>query len=206
MKKIIILIICILMTVINTIAQTSLPKDFSDLMVRANMEFIQPDSFVTTSVIHNKQVLYEYAVKHRFKHFEIRYSIRPLDEQMKIYMAKKNNKQGDIFNDPNTLFLAYFYAVVSNISNNNPVIGYNLLNKDAVKKEFNADWGAEKFVELNKQFGQDYKYCLVVTLHKNDFGDAYCFYLSDNKENFASLLQRSFHSLKFKNLSNVDYH
>jgi hypothetical protein len=52
--------------------------------------------------------------------------------------------------------------------------------------------------EVGKEFGQYYKYCLLITIHKDNVGDAYCFYLTNTQEGFTKNLQASFHSLKFK--------
>jgi hypothetical protein len=51
---------------------------------------------------------------------------------------------------------------------------------------------------VGKEFGQNYKYCMLVALHKSNIGDAYYFYLSDTKDDFNNNMDPAFHSLKFK--------
>ena len=57
-------------------------------------------------------------------------------------------------------------------------VEYNIqaFDKDAVKNEFNADWGATTFVELNSGFGKGFKYFMIVMIHKDDVADAYYSY------------------------------
>lgn len=176
----------------------SLPTEFSELLDRAQMSFETPEGMVYTKPIPNPQMNYEYAVKMPKKKFEVRYAIRPLDTYVKEYEEfLRNKKDGDIMVEPNKLHSALMQATVMNISGGQlPEISE--FDSKAVKKEFNADWGAVAFVQAGKEFGQKYKYCLVVALHKDNIGNAYYFYLSDRNDNISELMIPAFHSLKFK--------
>ena len=74
---------------------------------------------------------------------------------------------------------------------------YSVFDSASVKNEFNADWGATSFVDLKSEFGKGYKYCMMVTIHKDDVADIYYFYLSNTKENFSNNMNAFFYSLKF---------
>jgi hypothetical protein len=184
-----------LFLVLTSFSSDNLPKEFTDLLARANLTFTRPTDLIETNCIENRQMNYEYALKHPNKSFEVRYAIRPMDWKLENY-----KKEGGIH--PNKVSVSLFQATLLNIgidgtaSGQLPGIGY--FDSTAVKKEFNADWGASAFVNIGKQFGQDYKYCLAVTIHKNFVGDAYFFYVSDNKDEISKLMDPSFHSLKFK--------
>ncbi|WP_169817148.1 hypothetical protein [Flavobacterium glycines] len=52
-------------------------------------------------------------------------------------------------------------------------------------------------VEPRKEFGQDYKYCMIIAIHKDDAADAYYFYLADDQQTLKEQMQAVFHSLKF---------
>jgi hypothetical protein len=39
---------------------------------------------------------------------------------------------------------------------------------------------------------------MIVAIHKDNFADAYFFYLSDTMDGFDELMNLAFHSLKFK--------
>src|SRR4029078_4003442 len=130
-----------------------------------------------TDPIENRQMNYEYALISKSKDFEVRYAIRPMDNFIKEYNEReKNKKPGEINIHPNKFYAQTFQATVLNISGGQ-LPESTTFDKDAVKSEFNADWGATTTVELGKEFGQDYKYCMVVAIHKDNVGEAYYFYL-----------------------------
>lgn len=178
--------------------QERLPKIFVKLLERGKIAFIRPDSLVETPIVENDQMNYEYALKFPEKNFEVRYAIRPLDIIIKDYQSSvKKKKDGDIILHPNKYYSASFQATLLNISGGQlPEIA--TFDSGAVKEEFNADWGATTFVEVDGEFGQSYKYCIVVALHKDDRADAYIFFLSDTKIDFEKNMENAFHSLRFK--------
>lgn len=188
----------LLTLVLMSFSADNLPKKFSDLLDRAQMTFIAPEGLKSTRIIENRQMNYEYALKYPATDFEVRYAVRPLDYLLKDYEQKeKNKKPGDINIHPNKFYNTSLQATILNISGGQmPEI--KAFDKHAVKQEFNADWGALAFFETGKEFGQDYKYCLVVAIHKDDVADAYFFYLAKSQDRFDELMQPAFHSLKFK--------
>ena len=198
MNKIKFATIGLLFLTLTSFASNNLPKEFSDLLVRTGLTFQKVSGLIDTKIIKNDQMNYEYAIKYPNKRFEIRYAIRPLDRLLNEYrLNQKNKKKGDILINPNTRYYTLFQAIILNISGGKlPEI--RIFEKAAVKEEFNADWGATTFVELGKEFGQNYKYCMVLALHKNNLGDAYIFYLSDSTVGFNDLVDPYFYSLRFK--------
>jgi hypothetical protein len=177
----------------------SLPssKKFNDLLNEAKMNFSKPKGFEETIVIVNKQQNYDYAIKSSTSPFEIRYIIKPLGNLYKEYERKeKTRKPGEANLNPNTFHATILQSTIYNISGGTADIIE--MDKQLAKKEFNADWAATAFVMLDKEFGQDYKFCLVSALHKDNVGDAYCFYIANTKETLDSLAQPAFHGLKFK--------
>jgi hypothetical protein len=184
--------------ILTSFTSDNLPKKFTDLLEKAEMTFDQPSEYSQTQPIENLQMNYDYALINDAKDFEIRYAIKPLDEMLKNYNEReKNKKSGDMNINPNKLYAAFFQAIVFNVSGGK-MAKISEFNPEEVKKEFNADRGAITMVEVGKEFGQNYKYCFLVTIHKDDVGDAYCFYLSNTKEGIAKNMQASFHSLRFK--------
>jgi hypothetical protein len=176
----------------------NLPTDFQALLTRAQMTFDAPPKLVMQQCIENRQMNYEYALKHPKKKFEIRYAIRPLDIQIEKHKEwEKNKKPGDISIHPNKLYNPMLQATLLNISGGQ-LPDINAFGKAAVAKEFNADWGATAFASLDKEFGQDYKYCLVVALHKDNVADAYIFYLANDRNVILKNMEPAFHALRFK--------
>jgi hypothetical protein len=198
MNKIRLATIGLLFFTLTSFKSDNLPKEFTDLLIRAGLTFQQVQGLEEIKTIQNRQMNYEYAIKYPNKKFEVRYAIRPLDNILNDYREKEKNKnKGDININPNKLYSSLFQATILNISGGKlPEI--TTFEKDAVKEEFNADWGATTFVELGREFGQDYKYCMIVAIHKDNLGDAYIFYLSDSKVGFNELVDPAFYSLRFK--------
>jgi len=156
---------------------------------------------VETDCIQNNQMNYEFVLKYPDKNFEVRYAIRPMDSALAQYDRAK--KRGAVMVHPNNWSKAGFQATLLNIEMGGLSCGIipeiNYFDSSAVKKEFNADWGATAFVNLGKEFGgQTFKYCIAVIIHKNFVGDAYFFYVSDNKDNISELMEKPFHSLRFQ--------
>jgi len=177
-----------------------LPKSFTDLLSRADMMFEAPKTLVSTPVVFNKAMAYEYALKYPDKNFEIRYAVRPSDNLWREYEhAEKNKKPGSVNVNPDSMYLAAFQSVITNTTNNEyPKI--TEFQKEAVKAEFNADWGGTVVIHPRKEFGQDYKFCMIVAIHKSHAGDAYIFYLSDTDDGFNDRVAPAFHSLLFNRL------
>ncbi len=162
------------------------------------MVFESPDSLISTPIIFTHAMSYEYAIKYPGKNFEIRYAVRPSDNLWKEYERNiKNIKKCDINTNPDSTFLSAFETVILNVSGKLPKI--TEFDKLAVKNEFNADWGGTVAVEPRKEFGQNYKYCMIVALHKSKKGDAYIFYLANSTEGFNQLIDPAFHALRFNN-------
>lgn len=167
----------------NTTKQDTLSKDttsitFENLLNLNNMAFEAPKNYTELTPIENRQMNYEKAYKHPTERFEVRYAIR-------------NNE----LNIPKQIF----EMTVLNISGGQ-LPEYTPFGADAVKNEFGADAGATVMVEVGKEFGQDYKYCLLVYFHKNNIGDGYVFYLADDNQVINDLMMPIFHALRFKNL------
>jgi hypothetical protein len=184
--------------ILTSFSSDNLPKSFADLLDRVAMTYDKPSEYSETLPIENPQMNYDYALINNAKDFEIRYAIRPLDEQLKNYNEReKNKKAGDINIHPNKLYAAAFQAIVFNVSGGQ-LSKIGAFDTQAVKKEFNADWGAITMVEVGKEFAQNYKYCFLIAIHKDNVGDAYYFYLANTKEDIKKNMLPVFHSLRFK--------
>lgn len=188
----------LLFFMLSSFSSDHLPKAFRNMLEEGNLTFERPPGMEETGIIENRQMNYEFALKYPDRNFEVRYAIRPLNKLVKEYDAwEKNKGPADIQIHPNKLYASLLQVTTLNISGGQlpEVIEFDA---QAVKEEFNADWGATTFVEVGEEFGQLYTYCMIVAIHKDNFADAYFFYLSDSKEQFGELMNPAFHSLKFK--------
>jgi hypothetical protein len=186
--------------IMTSCTSDKLPIEFINLLDRARLTFTETDGMVETKCIENIQMNYEYALKYPDKNFEVRYAIRPMDTLLAQYEKARAN--GNLIIHPNKLSASAYKATLLNIGigglNSGVLPAITKFDSTAVKNEFNADWGMTAFVNLGKEFGGEiYKFCNVVIIHKDFIGDAYFFYLSDNKD-FSNLMKKPFHSLKFK--------
>jgi hypothetical protein len=178
-----------------------LPQPFVNLMGRAAMTFDAPDSMIVTEIKNNSQMNYEYALATPGRHFEVRYAIRPLDSMLAKYNRDTAQKKpGNFSADPNKLHNALLQATLLNVFGGHlPQI--RAFPPEAVKNEFNADWGAVASGQPSGAFGAGYQACVVVAIHKDNAGNAYYFYLADSTivgPGFGRLMKGAFHSLRFK--------
>ncbi|MES2239168.1 MAG: hypothetical protein V4497_02800 [Bacteroidota bacterium] len=198
MKKITILAIGLFLIILTSFTTEKTISGFQEKLLEAKMSFEMPKDFKEVPIISNMQMNYDYAIKHVEKNFEVRFALHPLDKMLKDHIEKEKNKKPDEVNfNPNKLYQGSFVAIAFNIAGGKMPKGSSTFPKEAIKSEFNADWGAMTMVEAGKEFGQDYKYCMMVALHKEDVADAYYFYLANDQQTLKELMQPVFHSLKF---------
>ena len=193
------LFILLLFTALTAFKANNLPELFTAQLTRAQMTFTLPEGYTEVPLVKNSQMNYEFALKYPGKNFEVRYAIRPMDTLLLQFAAsEKSKKPGDVNISPNKLYGALYQATVLNIAGTGVLPQISAFDKTAVKNEFNADWGATSVCVPGGAFGKGYKYCLAIAIHKDNIGDAYCFYLGDNQQDMQSLIEPIFHALKFK--------
>ena len=197
MKKLPLLFACCALFFVTSFKSDNLPSLFADRLNRAKMIFIPPNGFIEVSIIKNSQMHYEYALKDPTKGLEVRYAVAPLDSVFIQFDAMQKGGTHMVVG-PNQLYYGAFVSTMANISNGT-ARHVGPFPADAVKNEFNADWGASSFCEVAGDFGKGYKYCTAVAIHKDSLADAYYFYLSNNLNDFMpDNLIPIFHAMKFK--------
>lgn len=176
--------------------------DFAKDVKRRGGEFTLPEGYVEVPVQKNRDMSYEFAIRHPTQKFEVRYAVRPISqESVKEYRewAAKKDKGGKFLTDPNVRFRGLFQAILSNITQRTGAATKTQpFPEKAVKEEFAADSGAVAVSNMKSQFGSGYKQCLMVGIHKNDVGDIFIFYLYDNPDDAMPLEKEIFHALKFR--------
>ncbi|MFP9113665.1 hypothetical protein ACLI1A_06965 [Flavobacterium sp. RHBU_3] len=179
-------------------ASSGLPEDFKKLLDRNKMSYIPAEGYAEVPVIANDQMEYEYAVKHKTVALEVRYAIRPMDNEITEYKKwLKNKPKGSTMINPDNLYEALFQTTLLNISGGNlPEIGP--FPPAAVKSEFNADWGASSITTAHGGFAGKYKYCFAIALNKKGVGNAYIFFMANDQQLITDHFEEAFHSLKFK--------
>lgn len=148
---------------------------FETLLNTNEMVFVAPKDYIEVETIKNTQMNYEKAYKHPTEKFEVRYAIRNHNYDW--------HKQ-------------IFEMTALNISGGN-LPEYTNFDTGAVKSEFNADAGCTVMVQVIEDFGQEYKYCLLVYIHKKGVGDGYVFYMAEDNNIIPDLMDPIFTALTF---------
>lgn len=179
------------------------------------MVLTPPPGWVETPLIANKWLTYDYALRYPGRRLEVRYSVETMAPLLADYELGKKDK-AHLQVNPNTLFGQYYIGTMLNVRGINfetpdgdaafraeLAKGLNEFPDKAIKAEFGADWGAVTPLVPNAEFGQDFKHCLLVGLHKDNAADAYVYYLYDDQKDLTDVVmgdpkKAAFHSLRFQ--------
>jgi hypothetical protein len=177
---------------INSKAKRTLKKN--------KLEFTIPQGFAEVSIVPNSEMDYDFALIHGLDTFEVRYTIYPLDDKLKEF--KKNIKKPTVkLVHPNFYWEEKYNENIRSLSKleKAEVPAGRIISVDAVNKEFNADAGAVTYFTLKSEFfSPEYKYCLMMVLHKNFEADVYISFLGNDRDTIEILALKMFHSLRFK--------
>jgi hypothetical protein len=200
MKKLTPVFTALLIVLLTAFKADNLPALFSDRLSRSQLVFTPPGGYTEIPVISNRQMHYEYALKNPAKNFEVRYAVMPLDSVFMQFEAMQKDKNSVNVNTigPNKLYYGAFLATMANISGGTKPPKIDAFPTEAVKHDFNADWGAFGVCEVGVEFGKGYKYCMGVAIHKDNLADAYYFYLTNDATDFQTELVPIFYAMKFK--------
>jgi hypothetical protein len=197
MKKYILTVVLVIFIDCLLLSQNiSNQSSFKSLLDSCNLEFQIPPSFIETPIKKNRDLLYQFAIKHSSKDYEIRYSIFSL----KDLLALKNDTNVVIV-DPNTIYISLMTATVLNLSGTNKIQNpIKFLPPEAVQKEFNADVGGMVAFPFNSEFGKGFRFCNLVFLHRDNIADVFVTYLFNYyaKLEMEAIIKESYYALKFK--------
>lgn len=173
-----------------------LPDRFTALLNRAGLSFTEPEGWTETPVISNNKMHYEYAITNAAKTVEIRYTIRPIDSLLIRYQEMK--QKGGTIVHPNNYFKPALMATLMNISSGARAPQMKPYDSLAVKKEYGADKGITAVTMPAPAFAQNYKFCMVSAIQKDNIGYAYIFVLFNDQQDIKALPMTVWYALKFK--------
>lgn len=188
-------------------AVDSTETKFNKLVEQTGMVFNKPTGSLSTPIVKNRQIHYDYAVNYPDKNMEVRYTIVPMANRVKEYQEfQKNHAPGSSMIDPNKMLTGLIYATIINAGGGIPdsTIRGRMFAPTDVKREFGADAGGFFMVSVkNNSFGTDYKFCSMIALQKDNVANVYIFYLCNSmKELFDNYQaigpQNIYYALKFK--------
>ena len=183
-------------------------RQFMTLLEDGGLAFTMPANFDTIAARQNPHMKYELALQSKTDSIEIRYAIRPLKKRIEEFekMAADTTGGRVVFANahPNKSYKTSFMAVLINTSlqpqgGGAPVIPrFGDVKPEAVKNDFNADWGATSGYPPRTTFDSTYKNCMAVALHKDNAADVYIFYLFNSRETLMRVMPQVFHAIKYK--------
>lgn len=195
MKSLFLVSFFIVISAFSTNAQIN--SKFKRTLKKNNLELTVPEGFVEVTTLENKEMTYQFALKHGLDTFELRYTIYPLDDKIKEY--KRNlKKPTQKLVHPNFYWETMYnekIALISKVA----VPQARAISEDAVKDEFNADAGAITFFSIHPtSVNSEYKYCLMMVIHKNFESDVYISFFGNDRDKIETLALKAFHAIRFK--------
>ena len=189
----------------SAFSQTVSVEEFKKITDSSGLKFEMPKEYKVTKIIKNRDLDYSFAMINADSTMEVRYSIFTLKSRLKEYndYQSSTNKTSDgmtnVMSDPNKLYWALTLSTMSNLTNGNPRQGIDY-NKDAVKEEFNADFGTTVMFKLDCEYGKGYAAANLITLHKDNVADVLIVILTNikNSDKYYSEMLIPFHSLTYK--------
>lgn len=171
-------------------------KKFIKYVDTIGLNFEMPNGYEETYVKENKDLWYSFAIKDKSADFEIRYTVWSLKPSLEEFKKCKQDTNCLMVN-PNVIYKGRIQSNVLNMTGGQD-INIGPFPSKAVKTEFNADAGGSSFFKFQCNFGTGYKYGQMVYLHKDNVADVIITFMSNDKEKHSLLMEKSFHSLKFK--------
>ena len=145
--------------------------------------------FAPAPIIDNEHMNYELAARRAQPDLEIRYAIRTFDPSPREPTVAPEAMAGPMLT-----------ATLLNITaQQSDILDFTEFPPDAVKNEFNADWGATALVIPKKEFSADFDTCMVVYIYKKRVG-AFMFYLFNSTSQDAAIKgwQDVYYALRFR--------
>lgn len=163
------------------------------------MEFSEPEGLDPRSAVKNNQMNWDITYSDGSGSSEIRYAIQPLGKLIERYEEfEKSKQEGNAMIHPNTIHFSALQATVLSIAGGR-LPELEEFDSQAVKSEFNADWGATTLIRPTGRFAQEFSLCRIIALHKDDYADAYILFMANNENDLQKLMAKNFYQLLFKN-------
>ncbi|MBM9589980.1 hypothetical protein JWG41_05955 [Leptospira sp. 201903075] len=167
-------------------------ESFEKIIKDYQFQFSFSRDFQKIETKENPNLYYDYAIKHSIKKLEIRY-----------FVGLPAPKMDGVDFEKIGLYKQQALTTAANVCQCMDKINKSDLSADTLSL-FNADWGANFFLEATSEFGQGYKYSIVTAVHKKDLPDLYTIFLFDDFDSVKQEIQKAVFNLKFKQESNLD--
>jgi len=185
---------------LNFVKQSDQGTWYQDAKGKASLLLLKDYQFVDP--IANKQVVYDYSLKNKTQNYEVRVrfdKLTPTLEEFQACQKKNQEKPGSCsMAHPDAASATWAQAMLMNLSGGQ--LGqFTFFPADAVKNEFNADWGltSSVFKLKDKTFSGPYSLGQITQVHKNGIGTYTMIYVFDDKALHDSLFEKVFYALTF---------
>ncbi|TGL58701.1 hypothetical protein [Leptospira sarikeiensis] len=158
---------------------------FEKILKDFNFQFSFSNDFRSIKTKDNPNLYYDYAIKHKSKKLEIRYFIGLPAPKVEGFDFEKNE-----------FYKKQALTTAANVCQCMDRIRSKELSADTVLS-FNADWGANFYIEATSEFGRGFKYSIVTAVHKKDLPDLYTIFLFDDFELVMPDIQAAALNLKY---------
>lgn len=165
-------------------AQLKMNEEFTELLERAGIEFLEPVEarYKTAPARKNPFRSYDYAIRSRKEGIEIRYLIRPYEP---------NASTADI---PHVEASRLVMHLATN--DQDYLVAGREVAPEVLSEFFNADWGMQYFFRPKPGFA-DWNHCELLALHKDGQATAFVFFLFDEP---SPELGNRFYALRFREI------
>ncbi len=168
-------------------------EEFNKQLNSIGLEWTQPADFIPVELDESKRedVDYFYALRHKSKKFEVRYS---------IFEYRKSIKEpGHVEIGSDGSHQMFTTVVVENIAGDEKnILIFQKMKADEVKKKYNADHGYVALVKPESEFGKGYTRAMIIGLYKSGFGFSYHTILFDNDGDTSLNIEPIIYSVRFK--------
>jgi hypothetical protein len=167
------------------------PLSYADsLLVKCNMELRPLKGMDEVELEFMHKIPHHIAFDNKAEKYQVRYYFSPLDKMIESYNESIKRKSQHM--KPNDLCKSMIRIVVLNASNNE-TSDHQVVNPQLFT---NADWEATASVNVGYK-SVNYKYCYIISLHRDNMADAYIYILSDDKNKLSKLSSQLSSTLKF---------
>ncbi len=164
---------------------TGSASDRTSVKKKDIIEFTIPLGFVMSEITAESPLKYCRIIKHCSKKLEIR------------YLAYTGTSSGDDPNFKEQEFREKTMEIARIISAEGTDRKFSLFRESDANSEFNADMGVTASLKVNRNYSDNYKYIILVGMHRNGTGHAYMIFLLNNLNDTTDEIQSAFHSMKF---------
>jgi hypothetical protein len=164
---------------------------FTRLSKEADIIFSPPQELEEIAVVPMPFFPFEKAYRHKRFALEIRYAIRPLS-RISIDFTDPHG----LTPAPGTVFPLVLTALIGQFAQHADAPKHEYITEQA-KSLFNADWAAASQFKASPKAKSQYKFALLLAIHKDKRGDAYTMFLFNDPKAVKKTINKVVNTMRF---------